>query len=137
MPTGSCLCQAIRYEYKAEPIAKALCHCVTCRKISSGSTVNVMVPRDHFHITSGSPKVFTITHETGMKLSMYFCENCGITIYKTADSEELKGNAIILAGTLDDSEAFSHLNPEVEFFTKDRASWLPKLQNAEQKVEFK
>ncbi|KAF7591894.1 hypothetical protein BBP40_000941 [Aspergillus hancockii] len=102
MPSGSCLCQAVKYEYKGDPLAKAVCHCLTCRKLSSGSSTNVLIPQDHFHITSGEPKTFSMTHESGMHLTTHFCGNCGNLLYKTADREEFKGAVIVLAGTLDD-----------------------------------
>ncbi|KAE8375405.1 Mss4-like protein [Aspergillus bertholletiae] len=136
MPTGSCLCKRVKYEYRAEPIKKAVCHCLVCRKVSSGSSANVLVSESHFRITSGAPKTFSMVHESGMNLTTHFCENCGTLLYKEGDLEEFKGSVIILAGTLDDAEDFEKAKPEAELFVKHRASWWPELRYAAQLKEF-
>ncbi|KAE8358396.1 Mss4-like protein, partial [Aspergillus caelatus] len=136
MPTGSCLCGKVKYAYDAEPLKKAVCHCLTCRKLSSGSSTNILIPGSHFRLTSGSPQTYSMTHESGMNLTTHFCENCGVFLYKTADSEEFKGGIIVLAGTLDDAEEFEKAKPEAEFFIKHRAGWWPGLGFATQLQEF-
>ena len=35
---GGCQCGAIRYRAEGEPLLKALCHCVTCRRASAAPT---------------------------------------------------------------------------------------------------
>ncbi|KAE8350465.1 DUF636 domain protein [Aspergillus coremiiformis] len=127
MPTGSCLCQAVKYDYSGDPLSKAVCHCLTCRKLSSGSSANLLIPTTHFRITSGAPKSYTSTHESGMKLTTHFCPTCGILLYKEADRKEFQSAVIVLAGTLDRAEDFEKAKPEAEFYVKDRASWWPGL----------
>ncbi|RAQ73517.1 hypothetical protein AFCA_008002 [Aspergillus flavus] len=136
MPTGSCLCQAVKYEYDVEPLSKAVCHCLTCRKLSSGSSANLLIPESHFRITSGSPKTYSMTHESGMNLTTRFCENCGSLLYKTGDREGFEGAVIVLAGTLDNTEDFEKAKPEAEFFVKHRVGWWPGLGFATQLKEF-
>ncbi|EAW13712.1 GFA family protein [Aspergillus clavatus NRRL 1] len=132
MPTGSCTCQAIKYEYTGEPMKKAVCHCLTCRKYSSGSTVNLLVPKDHFSITSGTPKEWHIVHQTGMHMTTRFCGDCGCLLYKTADRAEFQDGVVVLAGTLDDPRGLDAAKPDAEFFIGDRAAWLPVIGDAEQ-----
>lgn len=73
-------------------------------------------------------------HESGKKLTVYFCGDCGSTLYKT--HELFPGKVVVLAGTLDDAEGLEQAKPQVELFTKHRASWLPVLSWADQKDEF-
>ncbi|KNG84756.1 hypothetical protein ANOM_006680 [Aspergillus nomiae NRRL 13137] len=136
MPTGSCLCQTVKYEYDVEPALKAVCHCLTCRKLSSGSSANVLIPDNHFRITSGSPKTYSMIHESGMHLTTHFCENCGSLLYKTGDREEFKGSVIVLAGTLDRAEDFEKAKPDAELFAKHRVGWWPRLDFASQMNNF-
>ncbi|KAF9886726.1 hypothetical protein FE257_011103 [Aspergillus nanangensis] len=134
MPDGSCLCQSIKYQYKGEPISSAVCHCQTCHKISSSSSVNVLVPHDHFRITSGKDhlKEYNLTHESGMHMTTHFCSECGCVLYKTADRKDFQDDVIVLAGTLDDPNALDEIKPSAEFFVRERASWWPALDGARQ-----
>lgn len=150
MPSDSCLCHSVQYEYSGEPLTKvsqsrpcnrtqvhvnmtqAICHCLTCRKFSSGSSVNLLVPQDHFHLVKGTTKEHNVTHESGMHMTLHFCEACGCLLYKTADRKDFEGGVIVLAGTLDDPHALDDAKPEAEFFVKDRASWWPALGDVKQ-----
>ena len=154
MPSGSCLCHKLKYEYTTEPLTmarnvslpgtassltcvhtQATCHCLSCRKITGGTnSVNLLVPEDKIRVTGGSTKQYTETHENGKKLTVYFCGECGSVIYK--QHESFPGSAVILAGTLDDPEGLEKSKPQVELYAKHRVSWLPVLAGAEQKPEF-
>ena len=92
------------------------------------------MPEDKLHVTEGSTKSYTQTHESGEKLTVNFCDDCGCAIYKTHES--FPGNAIVLAGTLDEPEALEQAKPEAELFTKHRVQWLSSLEGAKQKMEF-
>ncbi|KAF5857138.1 hypothetical protein ETB97_006218 [Aspergillus alliaceus] len=102
----------------------------------SGSSANLLIPNTNFRVTSGFPKTYSMTHESGMKLTTHFCENCGSLLYKVGDREEFKGAVIVLAGTLDDEEEFEKAKPEAEFFVKHRVGWWPELGDAMQLGEF-
>lgn len=95
-----------------------------------------MTPEEHLHLTAGEEKTYTQSHETGMNITLHFCGHCGGTIYKTADSENFAGMAIIQAGTLDNPNLLKVTNPAMELYTKYRASWLPPLEGAIQNAEF-
>ncbi|KAL2826413.1 DUF636 domain protein [Aspergillus cavernicola] len=134
MPSGSCLCHAVKYQYKGEPISKAICHCQTCHKLSSSSSVNLLVPTDHFRLTAGKPqlKEYHLTHESGMHMTTHFCGECGSLLYKTADKPEFAGDVIVLAGTVDDPQAWDEAKPDAEFFVGERASWWKGVGGARQ-----
>ncbi|KAJ5371901.1 hypothetical protein N7517_003907 [Penicillium concentricum] len=135
MPTGSCLCHNLKYEYTSEPITKATCHCLSCRKISGGThTLNLLIPEDKFRVTEGTATSYTEMHESGMKLTINFCSKCGCYIYKT--HEKFPGMVVILAGTLDAPDALEQAKPEAELYSQHRVRWLPDFGWAEKKVEF-
>ena len=62
--------------------AQALCHCVDCRKIT-GSTysTNLVVGGEGF-TSSGNPKTFTKTADSGQPITSFFCGNCGSTLWR-------------------------------------------------------
>ncbi|KAF7716340.1 GFA domain-containing protein [Penicillium ucsense] len=135
MPKGSCLCHQLQYEYQGDPLMKGPCYCLSCRKISgSTNTFNLLLPHDKLSITSGTPKQYTEMHESGEKLTVFFCENCGSSVYKTHGLFPEK--VVLLAGTLDDADGLEQAKPQVELFVKHRPSWLHGLDWADQKMEF-
>lgn len=111
------------------------CYCLSCRKISgSTNSLNLLLPEDKFNVIAGSAKSYTSTHESGKKLTVYFCGDCGSAIYKT--HELFPGMVVILAGTLDDPQGVEQAKPVVELYSKHRVSWLPGFSWTEQKDEF-
>jgi len=114
---------------------QALCHCLTCRKVSgSAFTTNLLVPRDNFKITQGTLKDVNTTHENGMKITLHMCGECGTAVYKEGDSDDLKGFAIVQAGTLDDG--LDNAGPGAELWVTHRANWLPGLEGVGQMQGF-
>ncbi|KAJ5819755.1 hypothetical protein N7474_005346 [Penicillium riverlandense] len=137
MPSGSCFCHKLEYEFTGEPQGVAMCHCLSCKKISGGThTVNLLIPEDKVHVTVGSPKQCTQIHESGMKLTVNFCGNCGGAIYKTADRETFAGLAIVQMGTIDEPDILKQVRPGMELYTKYRVPWLSSLEDTIQKPEF-
>jgi hypothetical protein len=123
---------------------QAVCHCLTCQKLTgSTNTHNIAVPHANFHMVTPEAdlKTFTTTHETGMQITISFCAECGITLFKRGDSEEFKGTVLIQAGTLDKAEGGAYgrdaaAKPDVEFYVKYRAPWLAEVASTGQKAEF-
>jgi hypothetical protein len=87
-------------------------------------------------VTSGTPKEFSKTHESGMELTVFFCDNCGSVIHKEGDTDAFRGLVIVQAGTLDDAEGLDMEKPGAELYVKHRASWLPEVAGAGQMQEF-
>ncbi|KAK7897508.1 hypothetical protein LTR67_004135 [Exophiala xenobiotica] len=137
MPTGQCICGQLKYEYSGEPVMKAICHCLTCRHLSgSAFTTNILVPEDKFKITSGTPKTYATTQDSGMTLTYSFCGNCGCNVSKIGDGEAFRGVVIIQAGSLDDIAGIEDAEPGAELYVSRRVSWLPALAGKGQVQEF-
>lgn len=152
MVEGGCLCGAIRIKSTGKVTAKAraeftctlqphfsqlltpfqaLCHCLDCRKIT-GSTfsTNVVVPSDSFSVTKGTPKEFAKKADSGEMVKMFFCGDCGSTIW--SQSLTYGDTRVIKAGTLDSDGALEDAKPVLELFVRNRPSWIPAMSGAEQ-----
>jgi len=98
--TGGCLCGKIRYEVSQPPQNVVACHCTHCQKISgAGSSHNAVVPTSAVTFTSGRPKCFRDTAQSGNILNRYFCGDCGSSLY--SQRERAPEMTILKVGTLD------------------------------------
>ncbi|KAK5991704.1 hypothetical protein PT974_07737 [Cladobotryum mycophilum] len=137
MPSGSCWCGQIKYEFKGDPAVVALCHCISCQKISGGTnTANVAVKKDQLTVTTGTPKSYSQKHESGMTLTIFFCETCSTILYKHATAEMFAEFSLIQAGTLDGGDKGELSKPGVEMYVKERMPWLSGIHEVAQKQEF-
>ncbi|KAJ5779185.1 hypothetical protein N7457_006905 [Penicillium paradoxum] len=137
MPTGSCFCGEVNYEFSKGPMQKVICHCLSCRKITGSTyTTNFAFPEEKFSLLSGSLRECTRRHECGMDITVFFCGNCGSTIYKKATEQTFYGLIILLAGTVDEGEGVEQAAPEREFWVKHRAKWVQPVVGALQDQEF-
>lgn len=131
--TGGCLCGSIRYEIKQDVKNIITCHCTHCQKASgSGMSHNTVVPKSIFHLSSGQPKVFADTADSGNKLFRAFCPDCGSPIY--SQRELVPDILIVKVGTLDNSNAmkvvmniwtrsarpWAHIDPATEQYPQNR-----------------
>ncbi|KAI1763386.1 Mss4-like protein [Hypoxylon sp. FL1150] len=112
---GGCFCGKIRISYEGEPVKKALCHCLDCRKIT-GSTysTNIIVPGAGFKVLSGTPKTLTKKADSGKDITSHFCGDCGSTLYR--DGPSFGDNKVIKVGVLDDPKALDEAKPDDELY---------------------
>ena len=74
---GGCFCGTIRYEFDAEGIPVADCHCTMCRHTSGAPYVTwLVVPVDQFRYVSGEVR----TLQSSEQGTRYFCGECGTPI---------------------------------------------------------
>jgi hypothetical protein len=120
--TGGCLCGAVRYSVRGDPVHVRRCHCADCRKESgSAFTVYALWPVEAFEMSG--------------EISSYdgrgFCPRCGSRLLDTSDPG---GTLIeIRIGSLDDAPF--ELKPKDEIFVKRRESWIPPVEGAVQHDE--
>jgi hypothetical protein len=116
--TGGCLCGAVRYEARGEPLFAVYCHCRDCQRASGSGHVPVMgVPKELF-TASGATTSYTAAAMNGRKSVRHFCPTCGSLLFGTSDAAP---DAVsVYVGTLDDSSLFQ---PTAVMFTRDRADW--------------
>ena len=120
--TGGCLCGAVRYSVRGDPLHVRCCHCAECRKESgSAFTVFAQWPAD----------AFAIDGEIASYDGRVFCPRCGSRLIDTADSDRTVIE--IRLGSLDDAPF--DLKPQSETWVKRRESWLPPVEHATQHDE--
>ncbi len=119
---GGCLCGAVRYSVRGDPVHVRRCHCANCRKESgSAFSVYALWPAEAFELSG--------------ELSSYdgrgFCPRCGSRLLDTSNP----GDKLIeiRLGSLD--EAPFELRPEDEIWVKRRESWIPPVESAAQHDE--
>ena len=120
--TGGCLCGAVRYSVRGDPVHVRRCHCADCRK-ESGSAFSVYAqwPVEGFELSG--------------EISSYdgrgFCPRCGSRLLDTSDPSDTLIE--IRLGSLD--EAPFELKPDDEIWVKRRESWIPPVEGAAQHGE--
>ena len=119
---GGCLCGAVRYVVRGEPVHVGRCHCADCRKESgSAFTVYAQWPLDAFEMSG----------EIASYDGRGFCPRCGSRLLNPPDPDE--GLVEIRIGTLDDAPF--GLTPEAEIWVKRREPWLAAVDGAIQHAE--
>ena len=123
---GGCLCGAVRYVLKADPLMTAVCHCTHCQRQSGGVfSTNLAIP-DAAYVQTGETKVFTDKGDSGKAVWRHFCGNCGSPILSKV--EAMPGLSLVKAGTLDD---MSGLKPGIEVYTDHAAAWVAPIAGAQ------
>jgi hypothetical protein len=120
--TGGCLCGAVRYSVRGEPVHVRRCHCANCRK-ESGSAFSVYA--------LWPVEAFEMSGEVSSYDGRGFCPRCGSRLLDTADPSDTLIE--IRIGSLD--EAPFELKPEAEIWVKRRESWIPAVEGAVQHEE--
>ena len=78
---GICHCGEIEYEAEINPEHVIICHCTDCQNISGAPLrANVPVLVEKFQL-QGNPQLYEKTAESGNKLDLAFCGNCGTALY--------------------------------------------------------
>ncbi|MBV8478949.1 MAG: GFA family protein [Actinobacteria bacterium] len=122
--TGGCLCGAVRYSVRGDPVRVVRCHCTDCRK-ESGSAFTVFA---HWPVDA-----FELTGELASYDRRGFCPACGSRILDTSDVDAGGAFVEIRLGSLDDAPF--ELTPERETWVKRRESWIPPVDRATQHPE--
>jgi hypothetical protein len=116
---GACACGAVRYECTAEPVLSVLCHCRDCQRTTgSGHGAELMVPSAAFAFTSGEPRYYALTGDSGNVVSRGFCVTCGSPL--VARSSGFPDLMAIHAGSLDDPGCYQ---PTQHVFLSSAQPW--------------
>lgn len=74
MANGKCLCGAVTFEARGQPLWSAVCHCESCRRATSSPvTAFVGFPRDQLRWTGDTPASYVHSE----KAERLFCKKCG------------------------------------------------------------
>lgn len=83
---ATCACGQLRATCEGEPLRVGICSCIQCQK-RSGSVfaANSYFGRDQVRV-EGEAKRFLRTSDAGRELDIFFCPECGSTVYWTNDA---------------------------------------------------
>ncbi|KAJ5161153.1 hypothetical protein N7492_006545 [Penicillium capsulatum] len=133
--TGSCMCGGVHYSVEVDNYLSALCHCTDCQKWTGGAfTSNAVVPRSSFKVTKGIPSSYDAKGASGNINKHFFSPTCGSGLYTELDI--MPDMTCVKAGSLDNKEATLGGKIDIEFYVKDRPSYLPSLAGAKQEPAF-
>ena len=120
--SGGCLCGAIRYEVKGDPVRVAHCHCDDCRKATGSSfATNVFVREDDLVVTQGTPRSYSHPADSGNTMTKEFCADCGSQLFGSGSGST--GVKHVKVGTIDDVSAAA-IQPQIEVFTSKKMPFI-------------
>lgn len=115
---GGCLCGAVKYEIRGEPVRFYHCHCGRCRKATgTGHASNIMVTLGTVSWQSGEELVRRYKVPEAERFSTAFCATCGGQLPREVSALNA---AVIPAGSLDE---FPAISPQGRIFWDSRAEW--------------
>ena len=131
---GCCMCGAVRYTCKSEPVTTVVCHCRDCQKHTGSAFATAMFFLKLDIDINGELKSFDKATDAGNVMTRTFCNTCGshITEFSTGYPEHV----VVHAGTLDDP---TRVKPNSQCWTPRTLHWINdvgKLKGFEQDPEF-
>ena len=125
---GGCLCGAIRYRVKGDPMRVSVCHCTFCqRRTASAFAIAVFFGEENVELTGNGLTTYEHTSdESNLKIRLQFCRRCGTTV--SAILERFPNGRVIFGGTFDDPNWFKI---ERHIWTRSAQHWLVLPQNVE------
>ena len=116
---GKCHCGAIAYEAEINPDYVIVCHCTDCQAISGGPyRANVPVKIENFKL-HGTPKIYVKTADSGKRMALAFCADCGAALYSGREM-----GATFLNLRLGAVMQRAELVPRAQYFCRSAMPWV-------------
>jgi hypothetical protein len=108
---GGCLCGALRFQARAQPVRLTLCYCRFCQRATGSShMVEPIFNESDFEVIAGSSTIYSLTSSgSGKQVNVQFCAQCGTKICLTF--ERFPSVVGVYAGAFDDPSWFDR-SPE-------------------------
>ena len=124
---GSCLCNAVTYQFSGPEFVFQYCHCSRCRKFTgSAHAANIIVDPKQFEWLGGEDLVGRFEHPEAKHFATCFCTRCGSSLPWMTKSAR---SGVSPAGTLDEDPG---IKPVQNIFWHDRAPWREDVNNLPQ-----
>jgi hypothetical protein len=115
---GRCHCGEISYDAEIDPERVIICHCTDCQTNSGAPyRANVPVATDKINLR-GRPKTYVKTADSGNKLLVAFCGDCGSALYSTKLEK-----ALVLNLRLGAVKQRAQLVPKAQFWCGSAMPW--------------
>lgn len=115
--SGRCLCGAVQYRLRGEPLAVRICWCRDCQHLASNGTVNALVSSADLEI-SGTLSEHLGTAASGNQMRRRFCPTCGTQMFNGSSARPQV--TVLRVGTLDDP---SSVKPSANIWTGSAPAW--------------
>lgn len=117
--TASCVCGQMAIRCDADPLRVAICHCLSCQRLT-GSSFNVAAFfRAQDTETTGPEATYSRYAESGFEVTQHFCPRCGSTVWYQS-TRNLDWVAVPVGGFADPTFP----PPEAEVFEQHRHAWV-------------
>jgi len=117
---GGCLCGAVRYRTKNEPVRGGVCHCRSCqRRTGSAFGIGAYFKEADVEVRGELGTYEFRSDESQRWLRNQFCPRCGSTVTWTI--EALPGLRAIAGGTFDDPD---WLRIQRHGWTRSKHKWV-------------
>ncbi len=127
--SGGCLCKAVRYQIKHQPMAIINCYCRQCQYVSGTSHSSVIATSVNDIEITGQVKFFAVTADSGNQVERGFCSECGTPLFsRSQQSIDFLGVKI---ASLDDTQSAA---PQCDIWTGSAPQWA-QLADHTQKFE--
>ena len=117
---GACLCSAIEYSLREDPLTLYVCHCTDCQRQSGSSfALSMIVRSEALQIVRGRPEQYAVEMDDGRIKQATFCTRCSTRLWGPSS---ISGLTVLEPGTLDDT---SWLRPIAHIWTRSAQAWIP------------
>jgi len=118
---GGCICGAVRYRLKTDPMFVHCCHCTWCqRETGSAFAVNALMETSNIEILIGAPEPVATPSASGKGQTIVRCLSCRTAVWSHYHGSGPK-IGFVRVGTLDHPH---DVKPDVHIFTASRRPWV-------------
>jgi hypothetical protein len=111
---GGCLCGAVRFKAKGEPINVRICHCRNCQMaMGSPFYARALFSQDALKVEGD-----TVSYPSSATLGRVFCKACGTRLFSWRTNGTAAGVAL---ATFDDRNAFA---PTEHIWVTEKIDWV-------------
>ncbi|PCI42097.1 MAG: aldehyde-activating protein [Moraxellaceae bacterium] len=123
MIKGSCLCEAVQYEYKGSFDEVVMCHCNQCKKAQGTPFVtNAPIELANFKLTRGEGALKTFFSSPQKK--RVFCGECGSPLY--SQRTDMPETIRLRLGTVTEGDI---PKPHYEIYCESKSDWFNERSN--------
>ena len=116
--TGHCLCGAVSYTIKGEPIRTGQCHCKDCQRASGTGHMSLAFFNDTDLEIDGETAQYDAPAQSGNINTRMFCPRCGGRLFGRNSARP--GIVAVAVGSVDDNAWFE---TQAIVYSKDRPPW--------------
>ena len=114
---GGCLCGRVRFTASGEPVAKAFCHCPSCRRAAGAPVVAwAMFPSESVRFTTEALS----RYESSPGVVRGFCSRCGTPV--SYEGPLIDG---LIDLTIAAFDLPGELKPDIHVWHRHRLPWMP------------